>query len=511
MALLTDQFRIFTAERFRKALEGPNPTQSDLEAGTSRDRLYVFIGRPQPWDNENAPPDPVDSFQEFSDDYSDMISLKRVLANDTIQVIRRTDWIPPEQTTGGLGYVYDMYRHDYSSTKTASSGATKLYDADFYVVNSSYQVYKCIYNGTSPSDPNGKPSTVEPTGTSTSIITTADGYRWKYMFTIPVGQVLKFFSNEYMPVLFDTAVVADAIGGEIDTIVIGSSGAGYNNGTYENVPIKGDGVGGRVSLVVDGGRIASATVTSGGSGYTFGKVIIDEVNGIGAGTGTGGSVEVVIPPVGGHGKSPATELGGFRVMINTKFTYDEGSGDFPTDNDYRRIGLVINPNKFGTQELTSDLTLSATKAAIFAPTFTGNFQTDEIVTQSRTVGGQQVTARGRVISWNSTTKVLKYYQNRVDGIFPEFTGNLIEFEGGNPIVGATSGASADPDINFPIVSGSSTRVINNAEYDLGMAFTNGYAKAEVDPNSGDVIYIDNRGAITRAGDQIEDIKIVIEF
>ena len=134
-------------------------------------------------------------------------------------------------------------------------------------------------------------------------------------------------------------------------------------------------------------------------------------------------------------------------MINTKFTYAEGSGDFPTDNDYRRIGLVINPNKYGTEELTSDLTLSATKAVIFSPTFTGNFQTDEIITQSRTIGGQQVTARGRVISWNSTTKVLKYYQNRIDGVFPEFTGNLIEFEGGNPVVGATSGASADPDIN----------------------------------------------------------------
>ena len=84
MALLTDQFRIFTAERFRSALEGPDPTQSDLLAGADRDRLYVFIGRPQTWDNENAPPDPVDSFQEFSDDYADMISLKRVLANDTI-------------------------------------------------------------------------------------------------------------------------------------------------------------------------------------------------------------------------------------------------------------------------------------------------------------------------------------------------------------------------------------------------------------------------------------------
>ena len=511
MALLTDQFRIFTAKRFIKSLEGADATQSDLQAGSNRDRLYVFIGRPQEWDNENAPPTPVDSFQEFSDTFSDMISLKRVLANDTIQVVRRIDWTPPEQTTGGLGYVYDMYRHDYSSTKTASSGATKLYDADFYVVNSQYQVYKCIYNGTSPSDPNGKPSTVEPTGTSTSIITTSDGYRWKYLYTIPVVQVLKFFSNDYMPVLSDVAVTGDAVGGEIDTVVIQASGTGYNNGTYENVPIKGDGVGGRVSLVVDGGKVVSATVTSGGSGYTFGKIIIDEVNGIGAGTGTGAAIDVIIPPELGHGSDPTKELGGYRVMINTKFTYDEGSGDFPTDNDYRRIGLVINPNQYGTTELTSAITLSATRAVIFSPTFTGTFSTDEIITQSRTVGGQQVTARGRVISWNTTTKVLKYYQNRIDGVFPEITGNLTEFEGGNPVTGATSGTSADPDINFPVVSGISTRVINNTEYDLGMSFTNGYAKPEIDPNSGEIIYIDNRGAISRAGDQIEDIKIVIEF
>ena len=511
MALLTDQFRIFTAKRFIKSLEGPDSAQSDLDAGSDRDRLYVFIGRPQSWDNENDPPDPTDSLQEFADDYADMISLKRVLANDTIQVIRRVNWIPPEQTTGGLGYDYDMYRHDYSSTKTASSGATKLFDADFYVVNSSYQVYKCIYNGTSPSDPNGKPSTIEPTGTSTSIITTADGYRWKYLYTIPVGQVLKFFSSEYMPVLSDTAVVGDAVGGEIDTVVIGSSGTGYNNGTYENVPIKGDGVGGRVSLVVDGGKLVTATVTSGGSGYTFGKVVIDEVNGIGAGAGSGANVEVIIPPPIGHGGGPDGELGGYRVMINTKFTYDEGSGDFPTDNDYRRIGLVLNPNRYGTEELTSELTLSGTKAGIFSPTFTGNYSTDEIITQSRTVGGQQVTARGRVVSWNSTTKVLKYYQNRIDGIFPEITGSLTEFDGGNPIVGSISGTSGDPDINFPIVSGTSTRVINNTEYDLGMSFTNGYADPEIEPNSGRIIYIDNRGPITRAGDQIEDIKVVIEF
>ena len=508
-ALLTDQFRIYSALKFIKSLEGPNPLQTDTEAGTSRDRLYLYIGRPQTWDDENSPPQAVDSFFEYSDSFDDMVSLKRILASDTIQVVRRIDWVSPEQTTGGLGFTYDMYRHDYSPSKTASSGATKLYDSDFYVVNSQYQVYKCIFNGTSPSDPNGKPSTSEPTGTSTSIITTGDGYRWKYMYTIPVASVLKFFSNDYMPVFTNNAVKTNAVSGEIDTVVISAAGSGYNNGTYDNVPINGDGSGGRVSIVVDGGKIISATVTSGGTGYSFGKISVDSITGIG--TGASAAVDVIIPPPNGHGFDSVVELGAFRVMINAKLSYDEGAGDFPVDNDYRRIGLVTNPLKFGTEELISDLTVSAAKAVIFAPTFQGNYVPDEIITQTRTVGGTNVTARGRVISWNSTTKVLKYYQNAIDGIFPEVTGTQNEFDGSNVINGSTSGAAGQPDTNFPIVPNSSSRTINNTEYDLGMKFNNGYAKPEIKANSGQVVYIDNRRSISRANDQVEDIKIVIEF
>ena len=44
-----------------------------------------------------------------------------------------------------------------------------------------------------------------------------------------------------------------------------------------------------------------------------------------------------------------------------------------------------------------------------------------------------------------------------------------------------------------------------------MKFNNGYAKPEVASNSGNVVYIDNRRSISRANDQVEDIKIVIEF
>lgn len=59
------------------------------------------------------------------------------------------------------------------------------------------------------------------------------------------------------------------------------------------MPINGDGIGGRVSIVIDGGRIVNATVTSGGTGYTFGKIVVDDINGIG--TGSGGSIDVIIP------------------------------------------------------------------------------------------------------------------------------------------------------------------------------------------------------------------------
>lgn len=509
MALLTDQFRIFSTERFIKSLEGLDPTQSDDEAGSSRDRLYIFTGRSQEWENENSPTIPIDSFQDYSNIFRDMISLKRILSGDIKQVIRRINWRPPEETTGGLGQIYDMYRHDYSNSRITSSGSTKLYNSNFYVMNSDYNVYKCIYNGTSPSNPNGVPSTVEPRGSSNSIVTTPDNYRWKYLYSIPVGDVLKFVSDNYIPIEINTSVAANAVNGKLDTIVVQSSGFGYNNGIYKNIEIKGDGTGARATVTVESGRITSAIITSGGSNYTFAKIIITEI--VGIGDGVGGMIDVIIPPINGHGSNPIIELGGFRIMINSKFVYKENIQDFPINSEYRRLGLISNPLKFNTNELVSDSTLSGTYAMIFPTSFTGIFQSGEIIRQTRISNRQQITARGRVVSWNNATKVLKYYQDEIDGIFPSVTGNQNKFQGNNAVIGETNGANSSPDVDFPIIPGSFTRVINNVEYNLGSSFTEGYSNPEIKPNSGQILYVDNRNAVSRTEDQIEDIKIVIEF
>jgi hypothetical protein len=59
-------------------------------------------------------------------------------------------------------------------------------------------------------------------------------------------------------------------------------------------------------------------------------------------------------------------------------------------------------------------------------------------------------------------------------------------------------------------TGVSTTV-NSRTYYFGQSFINGIAQPEIKKYSGDIIYVDNRPEVTRAINQREDIKIVLEF
>jgi hypothetical protein len=50
----------------------------------------------------------------------------------------------------------------------------------------------------------------------------------------------------------------------------------------------------------------------------------------------------IISPIAGHGSDPVKELFGYRVGISVKFSNSE-SGYISTDNDFRQIGLIKNP------------------------------------------------------------------------------------------------------------------------------------------------------------------------
>ena len=77
-------------------------------------------------------------------------------------------------------------------------------------------------------------------------------------------------------------------------------------------------------------------------------------------------------------------------------------------------------------------------------------------------------------------------------------GSLNQFTGGNAITGQQSTTSLVPDTSY------SSTVAN-------VTFTSGYGRPEVKKYTGDIIYVENRRTISRSADQIEDVKLVVEF
>jgi len=496
-AIITNKFRLNNAEQF-----------SESFSETANEVYYLGIGRPQPFgtatrpDNRTdyegtdaAPNTPSDSIAREFYTFDDLIAAKRVQGSDVSFVIPRRNWT--------AGIVYDTYSHDIgeyttgstSVRKTSTSGATTLFDSTFYVLSSARNVYKCLDNN------GGATSTDEPTGVSTSVITTTDSYKWKFIYTLSAAQQANFLSTDFMavspnsnPSSDQANVISAAVDGSIDVVKIKTPGSGGTNGTFAGIPIRGDGSGGVATVVVGGGAVTSVTVTTPGSGYTFATISNAQIVSAGATNLAGSELDVIIPPKGGHGANAQEELGAFFVMMNTSLegTESANSGDFSAVNDFRKIALMRNPTKSNAAVTTN--TARLTKAIKIADSPTpGTFTTDEEINQATTG------ATGKVVEWDATNKILYYIQTRHNDAGVDANGNLVAFSGANVITGQGGGSpTGTPDT-------SSTGTVNN------VSFTSGYSVPEIDHDTGDVLYIENRTPIQRAPDQTENIKLVIEF
>ena len=484
-AIITNKFRINNAEQFVESFSEASPTA-----------YYLFIGRPQSWSTDvdvqgnsinegtdTTPPTPNDDISTEYYSYDELLGAKKITTSDITNVIQRRTWVS--------GTTYDMYEHNISSSNAAASGATNIFDSNFYVINSANNVYKVIENDGATA------STVEPTATSTAIFSTADGYRWKFMYSLTTSEATNFTTTDFIPVSTDSTVSAAAVDGALDTILVVAGGSGYtlsSGTTITNIPIRGDGSGGVASVTITGGAVSAATVTTAGTGYTYAYIrsadIIAATNA--AGGGSGANLNVIIPPKGGHGKDAVKELGGFFVMMNVDLSGAEGTSDILAANDFRQIGVVRDPTNFGTTTVSSATTLRGVNAVLINSSPTpGTFVVDEKISQATTG------AVGKVVSWDSTNRILYYIQTRFPDCGADSSGNRTAFSGTNVITGATSSATATP-----IASSSTVNAV---------VFTSGYSNPEIQPDSGDIIYLENRAPIARASDQTENIKLIIEF
>ena len=497
-AIITEKFRQHNAGNFFESF-----------SESSANVYYLMIGKATPFTSgttggtDNSPPTPADDVSTEFYTWDSTVALKNITSSDVSYALPRRDWT--NSTT------YDMYDDNISSSNAATSGATNLYQSTFFFRTSDNRVYKVLDNngGTAYSGS-------EPTSESTSPFALG-GYVLKYMYTITASETTKFLTADFMPVSTDSTVSTAAVDGAIESLQI-TAGSGYTDGTYY-AAVYGDGTsqgtssGAIVSIVISSGAIVSFGLTAGtdttihnaGTGYTFGTVNLGDdyifsdtalSSSASVGSGTGGAVTVVISPKEGHGNDAVAELGGHYVMMRTTLTGAEGD-DVLTGNDFRNISLVIDPTTFGTSTVASASThrqVYALKLTSVSGTFTG----DEKITQASTG------AIGKVVEWDSTLSILYYQQER----FGDFgtnstTGAYVAFSGANAVTGASSSATGTPDS-----SADSAVTLTNSNT---ITFTNGYANPELEPDSGNIIYQENRKPIGRATDQTEDIKLIVEF
>ena len=496
-AIITEKFRLNNAKQF---------VEDVTEANSA---TYTFIGRGHAWTDDASPPTPVDSPNDEFDAYRNMVALKKIATTDISHAIVRRDWTTSTQ--------YDEYRHNYASGNAASTGATTLWDSLFYVITDDYNVYKCISNGTADHSA-ANVSTVKPDHTTLTTPTESDQYQWKYMYSISASDVIKFVTNDFIPIktmgaqlavnggVDSTATPQDGrlgdaatddgsaqwdvenggVDGALNKARVVASGSGYNNATTTGITIRGDGNGaGRCTVITSSGGVTTVTITTAGSGYTYAYVANEDIPGYdnanqpADGTNASANIEFIIQPKNGHGADPIEELGGNYVILNSRLEYAEGSGDFPTDNDFRQIGVVVNPTDYGNNDLCTDATLKAYKTMEFVSSGFSAPAVDTIIRNASTE--LKTTAVGVVVSVDSTTRIISYlpYANEAGG--------FVAFANSNSIYSATSTSHG--------TLKASSAVVNE----------------EVSRHSGDIIYLENRGAVSRASDQIEDIKLIVEM
>ena len=497
-AIITEKFRAHNANQF---------FESFTEA--SGNTYYLMIGKATAFSSgtsggtDDSPPTPADDISSEFYTWDSSIAAKKITSSNITYAIPRRDW--------ANGTIYDMYEDNISSSNATTSGATNIFDSTFFFRTSDNRVYKVLDNNGGSAY-----SGAEPTSESTSTFVLG-GYTLKYMYSITASEQATFLTTDFMPVSTDTTVNSAAVDGSINSIIVTNTGSGLTNGTYY-AAVYGDGTSqgtssGAIVKITVASNVISAVSTGNtgiqqaGAGYTFGTVNLGSgftfsdtsLSSASAIGGSGAAISVVISPKGGHGSNAVTELGGHYVLLQSTLEGADND-DFLTANDFRNINLVIDPTTFGTSTVGTATTYRTTYAMKFSGS-PGTFTADETITQTNS---DSFVATGKVVEYDSTLKILYYQQERFGGYGAlSSTGGQYAFSGTGTVTGGSSSATGTPDSSADSavsLSGGNT-----------VTFTDGFANPELQPDSGNIIYRENRKPISRATDQTEDIKIIVEF
>lgn len=567
-ALVSKKFRIHNAKQFVEAFDEDRgfTTFANTSAGDTslETNMYLFIGGISAFSDDTNPPTPTDSVaNSYFSNWRDMIAAKKISSADVSHCIPRKNW-----TTGTAYFAYThannaLYDQDFyvmtdeynvykclanndsngSSTDKPTGTGTSIitpgsdgYKWKFMYNISASRALKFVTNSYIPVETlrhANSAGTISTSGTNNS------------------GMPTSTQDNEKQH-----DVEEAAINGQLNIINVDSAGSGYDyvsstvgsgqtgythsttsikihstaNGTddyYINYSIyfTGGTQNGKIAkildyngtdkiLTIESGKLTSApadgdafviaptvTITGDGqgasaravgttnldsiellaSGHSYSNaVIVVAGNTVHTSTPTNPTATAIIEPYGGHGFDSVKELGGYNVMVNTRLENTEG-GAFTVANDFRTIGLLAQP-------LTSAGALATATTYDQAVTMTLQNFSGNAPSADQLITGSDSGATARVIDWTPGTSTL-----RVTSVT----------KGSN----TTNGYDSTPG---SWVSGGDGEAIT---FDGGgtTANTNTVTAGALKPFSGDVIYTENRSPVSRASDQIEDVKLIINF
>jgi hypothetical protein len=326
----------------------------------NRSTYYYFIGKIIDWEDELNPDTPQDTSEYERLTRNNIITVKKINIRDVSLVTRRIDWTS--------GTVYDQYDGNYTPSYPAASGATSLKDANFYVLTSEFNVYKCLFNN------NGTPSTDEPTGVDTTPILMSDGYVWKYLYTVTLATRNKFLTPDFMPVQ-RSVTNAFYSNGEISSVVIDSNGSGYLGNANVTLTVNGTFLGGNGNVVANltpvfntAGEFVDIRIDNPGNNYKTASITINEYTYTGRSKYKGlANVRIFNP---GTGYTPA-------VVNNTTATLSTTGVFQPTSNAFVSliyssnsvVDIVIaNPGTGYTTEAQANTTLTISTSGNSQPT-----------------------------------------------------------------------------------------------------------------------------------------------
>ena len=436
-----------------------------LDADSSAVRYYIGISRSEDWNDSDTATTPVNTEREQRDFRHGLQSVKEV--TDFSFVIPRVNW------TSGTTFAA------YSDTVVAHP------TVPYYAMIESNQVYVCLRQGTNAAGV-AQPSTVAPSGTTNISFTTADGYAWKFLYSIGTLDAAAFKSANFIPVKLQGATTGSSpatdveqlgiqnaaiAGRQIVGFSIDAAGTGYTSNP--TVAITGNGTGAAASAVQSGGSIVKITIDDSastlkmGTGYEYASIALSGGGGSGA-TGT-----VIFGPKAGFGADPSDDLRARAIMFNTKPVGTE-EGEFIVGNSFRQIGLIRNPTDSAGDAFTASDGNALRRLAM--PTISSAFTQRTIMTGT--------TSGAKAFVNKTDSDEIWYHQTEATG--------FIQFQEAEAVTDTSGGAGVTQ------AAGTDTDA-------------DAYIEPKVDKYSGDLMYVENRAAVTRAADQTEDIKVIIEI